>query len=104
MTLIHTVLLGSILVLGLKLLGYAVPSYWFEGERRSRLLQLSTISLLAALTAVQAFASGQSLELDARAPALLAAIGLLLVRAPFIVVVFGAAAVAAVLRRAGIMA
>ena len=70
MTLLHTVLLGGIVVLGLKILGYSVPSRWFDGEKRARLLQLSTISLLAALTAVQAFAAGQSLELDARAPAL----------------------------------
>lgn len=103
MTLVHTVLLGGIVVLGLKILGYAVPSRWFEGERRARLLQLSTISLLAALTAVQAFAAGQTLALDARAPALGVAAILLLVRAPFIVVVFGAALVAAVLRRTGIM-
>lgn len=103
MTLLHTVLLASIVVSGLKLLGYAVPSRWFVGSKRERLLELSTISLLAALTTVQAFGSGQSLELDARAPALGVAALLLVVRAPFIVVVFVAAVVAAVLRRTGIM-
>lgn len=103
MTLLHTVLLAGIVVLGLKILGYAVPSPWFEGPKRERLLQLSTISLLSALTAVQAFASGQGLEMDARAPALAVAAVLLTLRAPFIVVVFAAAAVAAVLRRTGIL-
>jgi hypothetical protein len=50
------------------------------------------------LVVVQTFASGQALVIDARLVALLFAVVLLLIRAPFIVVVFGAAALAAILR------
>lgn len=103
MTILQTVLLGRIVVLGLKVLGYSVPASWFEGERRERLLQLATISLLAGLTAVQTLADGREISVDARVPALAAAALLLTVRAPFIVVVVAAALTAAVLRRTGIM-
>jgi hypothetical protein len=44
------------------------------------------------------FASGHDLVLDARAAGLGAAVVLLVVRAPFLVVVFGAALVAALVR------
>ena len=44
------------------------------------------------------FASGQALVLDARAFGLGVAVVLLLLRAPFLVVVFGAALAAALLR------
>ena len=103
MTLVHTVLLASIVVLGLKLLGYSVPARWFEGERLQQLLQLATISLLAGLTAVQTLADGQALIVDARVPAVGVAALLLMVRAPFIVVVVAAAGTAAVLRRTGLL-
>lgn len=103
MTLVHTVLLASIVVLGLKLLGYSVPARWFEGERLQQLLQLATISLLAGLTAVQTLADGQALIVDARVPAVGVAALLLMVRAPFIVVVVAAACTAAVLRRTGML-
>ena len=54
--------------------------------------------MLSALVVVQTFASGQELVIDARLIALLFAVILLLIRAPFIVVVFGASALAAILR------
>jgi branched-subunit amino acid transport protein len=63
-----------------------------------RVADLVPVALLAALVAVQVVASGPTLELDARAVALGAAVLLLLARAPFLVVVFGAALVAAVVR------
>ena len=103
MTVLQTVLLAGIVVLGLKIIGYTVPARWFEGERRERMLQLSTISLLAALTAVQTLADGQTLVLDARLPAIALAALLLVLRMPFIIVVIAAAVAAAVLRRTGIM-
>src|SRR4029079_18810462 len=56
------------------------------------------VALLSALIAVQVFTSGSELTLDARAVGLGVAVVLLVMRAPFLVVVFGAAGVAALLR------
>jgi branched-subunit amino acid transport protein len=55
-------------------------------------------TLLAALVVVSTFASGQELVLDARAAAIVAAVGAVALRAPIIVVVTVAAVVAAVIR------
>ncbi|MFP5347034.1 MAG: AzlD domain-containing protein [Actinomycetes bacterium] len=82
----------------LKLAGYVVPEKVLEGERPSRLAGLVTVSLLAALVAVQTFASGTSLVLDARVAALAVASVALWLRVPFVVVVVLAALVAAALR------
>jgi hypothetical protein len=57
-----------------------------------------TVSLLAALVAVQTWGSNGTLALDARTAALAVAAVALVLRAPFVVVVALAAAVAAVLR------
>jgi hypothetical protein len=56
------------------------------------------VALLAALVAVQVFAAGDGLVVDARLAALAFAVVALLLRAPFLVVVFGAALVAALVR------
>lgn len=56
------------------------------------------VALLAALIAVQTFGDARSLVLDARAAGLVAAIGAVLLRAPFIVVVCLAALTAALVR------
>ena len=58
-------------------------------------------ALLAALVAVQTLGAGQAVIVDARVPAVLVAAGLLWMRQSFLVVVFAAAAVAAVLRLLG---
>ena len=62
---------------------------------------LLPIALLAALTAVQVFGHGKGLSLDPRAAGLGFAAVALVLRAPFLVVVIGAALVAALLRAAG---
>ena len=54
--------------------------------------------MLSALVVVQTFGVGQALVIDARIVGLMFAVILLLIRAPFIVVIFGAAAIAAILR------
>jgi len=82
----------------LKLAGLSVPARVLEHPLVERIADLIPVALLAALVAVQVFASGTSLVLDARALGLVAAVLLLLARAPFLVVVFGAALVAAVAR------
>jgi branched-subunit amino acid transport protein len=82
----------------LKLAGLSVPPRILERPLVERVADLIPVALLSALVAVQVFASGHSLVLDARAVGLGAAVVLLLVRAPFLVVVFGAALVAALVR------
>ena len=82
----------------LKLAGLSVPARVLERPLVERIADLIPVALLAALVAVQVFASGPQLVLDARAVGLGAAVLLLLARAPFLAVVFGAALVAALAR------
>jgi branched-subunit amino acid transport protein len=85
----------------LKLAGLSVPARVLERPLVERIADLIPVALLAALVAVQVFASGPELVLDARAAALGVAVVLLVLRAPFLVVVFGAALAAALLRAIG---
>ena len=66
----------------------------------ARLLALLAVPLLAALVVVQTFADGERLTVDARVPAVAVAAVCVWRRAPFIVTVLVAAAVAAGLRAA----
>lgn len=83
----------------LKLLGMSVPPSWVTG--RPWLAGVSRrlpVALLAALVATGTVTSGVHLVLDARLAGLAAAVLLLAVRAPLILVVVTAAAVTAALR------
>lgn len=83
----------------LKLAGLSVPARVLESRIVSRVADLLPVALLAALIAVQVLgAPSGGLVFDARVVALGVAAVLLVLRAPFLVVVFGAAAVAALLR------
>lgn len=104
MTLWTAVLLAAIICVLLKTLGYLVPPKWLEAPRSARIADLLTVALLAALVAVQTLASGQEIVIDARIPAILVAAGLLMLRAPFLVVVVAAALTAALLRLWGLAA
>jgi protein-S-isoprenylcysteine O-methyltransferase Ste14 len=104
MTLWTAILVASIVCLAMKALGYTVPQHWLDAPRPSRIADLLTVALLAALVAVQTLGMGQEIVVDARVPAVLVAAGLLLVRAPFLVVVVAAALTAALLRMWGIAA
>ncbi len=84
----------------LKLAGLSIPPRVLEHPTMERIADLIPVALLAALVAVQVFSTGPALVLDARALALGVAVVLLLLRAPFLVVVFGAALVAALVRLA----
>jgi uncharacterized membrane protein len=95
------VLAGSAGCYLLKLLGYSVPERVLDRPPVRRTAGLLPVALLAALVAVQTFASGQQLVIDARLAGLAAAVVALLLRAPFLVVVLVAALVAAVLRAVG---
>ena len=94
----HLVLLASIAVLAIKLAGYAVPQAVFDRPRPRRTLELLTVSLLAALVAVQALGGDGGIRLDARVPAVAVAAVLVALRAPFLVAVVAAAVTAALLR------
>ncbi|MGZ4444892.1 MAG: AzlD domain-containing protein [Nocardioidaceae bacterium] len=82
----------------LKLSGLSVPSAVLEHPVVERIADLLPVALLAALIAVQVFASGPHLVVDARVVGLGFAFVALLLRAPFIVVVLVAAASAALVR------
>ncbi|HEX3931239.1 MAG TPA: AzlD domain-containing protein [Nocardioides sp.] len=82
----------------LKLAGLSLPARVLDHPLVERVADLIPVALLAALVAVQVFADGTRLTLDARAAGLGAAVVALLLRAPFLVVVFVAAATAALLR------
>ena len=82
----------------LKLAGLSLPPRVMDHPVVERVADLIPVALLAALVAVQVLASEQALVVDARLAGLATAFVLLLVRAPFLVVVFGAALVAALIR------
>jgi branched-subunit amino acid transport protein len=82
----------------LKLAGLSIPARVLERPLVERIADLIPVALLAALVAVQVFAHGTHLALDARAAGLGAAVVALLLRAPFLVLVVAAALTAALLR------
>ncbi|MFC0863529.1 AzlD domain-containing protein [Sphaerimonospora cavernae] len=87
--------LGCYLV---KLLGLSVPAGLLDRPLVRRMAALVPVAMLAALTAIQTFGSGQALVVDARAAGLAAAAVALLLRAPFLVVVAVAVVVTAAVR------
>lgn len=95
------VLLGSLGTYVMKLAGYFIPDHVLNRPFLRRLAAFLPIAMLAALVAVQTFAEGQSLVIDARVLGLAAAIIALVLRAPFLVVVLVAAFTAALLRGLG---
>lgn len=89
------ILLASAVAFATKFAGFLVPPRWLDAPRARRAAAALTVGLLASLTAVNTFAHGQSLAVDARLAALLAAAVALALRAPFLlVVVLGALAAA----------
>ena len=105
------VLVASAGCFALKLAGWSLPARWLQHERLQRAAVLLPIALLAALVVVQAFAGAgpsagvvaeaadrPTVVLDARAAGLVTAVLLLVLRAPFLVVVVAAAGTAALLR------
>ena len=94
---------ASLVVFATKLAGYVVPQKLVEGPLLSRIAAVVTVALLASLVVSQTLQAPQGVGFDARIPALAAAAILLWLRAPFIVVIIGAAAVAAGLRFFGLM-
>jgi hypothetical protein len=95
------VIVASLACLAMKLAGYLVPPSVLDRPAPSRIANLLTVALLAALVAVQTFGSGTGLQFDARVPALVVAVILFALRVPFVVVVILAAATAALIRLSG---
>ena len=96
------IVLASLVAYATKLSGYLVPARWLEDERMTHVAGTLTIGLLASLTTMNAFSAGQTLAIDARAGALIAAAIALSLRVPFLGVVIVGALAAASLRMAGI--
>jgi len=102
MTLWWWILVACVVGFLTKLLGYLVPKKWLTTPRVARVAGTLTIGLLASLTIANTVASGQTLAVDARLGALLAAAVALWLKAPFLVVVIVGAAAAAGLRLLGL--
>jgi uncharacterized membrane protein len=84
-----------------KLGGLVTPRRMLEDPRVRRFTEMVPVALLTALVAVQSLADGRALELDGpRLAGLGAAVATLLLRAPFLVVLAGAAATTALIRLA----
>lgn len=98
MTLWSIIIIASLGCLALKVSGYLVPPSFMEKPKPSRVANLLTVALLAALVATQTFGAGSEIVLDARVPAILLAAGLFALRVPFVLVIIAAAATAALLR------
>ena len=97
MTLWGFILLACVATYLTKLAGYAVPARWLQNPRMARVAGAITVALLSALTAMNTFADGTALALDARLAALAAAALALWARLPFLLVVLlGAGAAGAV--------
>lgn len=95
------ILLACAISIATKFLGFLVPAKLLDNPRMLRVAGSVTIGLLAALTAVNTFASGQALVVDARVAALAAAAVALWLRAPFLVVVVVGALAAGLARLLG---
>lgn len=96
------VLLAGVGCYLLKLAGLSVPDRVLEKPFVRRLSAFIPVALLAAMIAVQTFSTEQALVVDARLGGLLFAIAAFALKAPFLVAVFGAAVVTALLRLGGI--
>jgi len=75
-----------------------LPARLLESKFLTKVASYLTIALLAGLVGVQSFVENNRIELDYRLPAILVAVLLLKLRAPFIAVVIAAGATAAFLR------
>jgi branched chain amino acid efflux pump len=92
------VLVGSLGCYAIKLLGFSLPRRIVDNKTVMHIADLLPVALLTALIATQSFTSGRHLQLDARAAGLLAAVVAVRLKAPFLVVVAVACAVAALVR------
>ena len=90
---------SSALAFVIKFVGASVPETFLSNPRILRINTLIPVALLTALSAVNTFADKTQLVLDHRALGIAAAITLLITKAPFPVVVVGAAITSALAYR-----
>ena len=90
---------SSALAFAIKYIGASVPETFLNNPRILRINTLIPVALLTALIAVNTFADKTKLVLDHRALGISAAILLLVAKAPFPVVVVGAALTSALAYR-----
>jgi branched-subunit amino acid transport protein len=95
------ILIGGIIGFVVKYLGHSLPESLIGRPTVRRIAALLPVALLSALALVQTFGQAQSLAIDARLPAMIAAVIALLLRAPFLVVIIVAAGTAAAMRYLG---
>jgi len=100
-TLTLAILIASLAVYSWKFFGYLVPERTLEKPVVARIASLLTVALLAALLATQAMTTQSQIVFDGRLVAVAVEALLLRLRAPFLVVVVAAAAVAALLQAIG---
>lgn len=96
-----TVIAACVLGFATKYAGYLVPESVVDGRRRSRIIGLLPVALLAGLVVTQTVGGSNTIVLDARLAAVALAVVLMWLRANFIIVIVGAAALAAGLRALG---
>jgi hypothetical protein len=101
-TLTLAILIASLAVYSWKFFGYLVPERTLERPIVARIASLLTVALLSALLATQAMTTQSQIVFDGRLVAVAVAALLLKLRAPFLVVVIAAAAVAALLQALGL--
>ncbi len=92
------VIASSLIAFILKITGYVVPEKYLEKPSIKSITNYVPIVMLSALVIAQTFSQGQAIVFDARLIGLVVAFILLVIRAPFIVVVLAAAFVSAVFR------
>jgi branched-subunit amino acid transport protein len=95
------ILIGGVIGFVVKYLGHSLPESLIGRPNIRRIAALLPVALLSALALVQTFGQAQSLVIDARLPALIAAVIALALRAPFLVVIIVAAGTAAAMRALG---
>jgi len=91
-----TVLIAtSVICLAIKLFGHYVPERWLANARLQRINALVPIALLSALVVAQGVVIKTHVVIDHRLAGLAVALAALLAKAPFPVVVVGAAVTSA---------
>ncbi len=88
---------SSAICYGIKYAGSAIPESWLSNPRIQRINALIPIVLLTALVAVNTLSTKTKLLIDHRSAGVAVAIAALIAKAPFPVVVVGAAITSAVL-------
>lgn len=94
------VLASSVCCYLLKLAGLSIPRRWVAGPRRMRTAELLPVAVLAALVVVQTLTERGDVVVDARLVGVLVAAIAVILRAPFLLVVFLAASTTALVRLA----